>query len=66
LSVHPPIDDSISLRLRFCKEFVIKGVRLFPKITRGASIRSYRGAHQRDASNGSAKRGQEEAYAKQK
>jgi hypothetical protein len=47
---------AIGLRLRFCKESVIKGLRLFPRSTWGASIRSHRGARQRGASNGSAKR----------
>ena len=47
---------TIGLRLRFCKESVIKGLRLFPRSTWGANIRSYRGAQQCGASNGSAKR----------
>ena len=65
LLVHPPIDASISLRLRFCKGFVIKGMFLFSRSTRGESICSPWGARQRGASNGSTKRGQEGTDANQ-
>jgi hypothetical protein len=56
LSVRPPIDASISLRLRLGKPFVIKGVCLFLG-AREVQVYVLTGARQRSASNESAKKG---------
>jgi len=63
LPVFGVLGNSKHVWLRFCKTFVIKGVRLFPRSEGGASIRSV-GGRLRGGSNGTSKRGQDGADAK--